>query len=74
MVGGTTMNEVFIDIRGIDELEKQFTTDLVSVEQLVVCIQNLTGEIDELKEKIQDLQNPEEPDNDSWREYKEKWI
>ena len=64
------MNEVFIDIRGIDELEKQFTTDLVSVEQLVVCIQNLTGEIDELKEKIQDLQNPEEPDYDEWREHK----
>ena len=62
------MNEVFIDIRGIDELEKQFDTDLVSVEKLVVCIQNLTGEIEELKEKIEELETPE---SEKWSEY---WI
>ena len=61
------MNEVFIDVRGLD-IKDYFTTDLVSVEQLVVCIENLTDEIETLKEKIEDL---EQTENEKWTDY---WI
>lgn len=53
------MSEVFIDVRDID-IKDYFTTDLVSVEQLVVCIQDLTGEIEELKEREQDIEKVRE--------------
>lgn len=59
------MDEIFIDVRGLD-IEKHFDTDLVSVEQLIVCIENLTGEVEELKEKIEELEMPED---EKWSKY-----
>lgn len=53
------MSEVFIDVRDID-IKDYFTTDLVSVEQLVVCIQDLTGKIEELEEREQDIEKVRE--------------
>ena len=61
------MNEVFIDVRGLDNKD-YFTTALLSVEQWVVCIENLTDEIETLKEKIEDL---EQTENEKWTDY---WI
>lgn len=61
------MNEVFIDVRDTG-IEKHFDTDLVSIEQLIVCIENQDAEIENLKEKIEDLEMPEE---EKWTNY---WI
>lgn len=62
------MNEVFIDVRGL-AIEKYFTTDLVSIDQLVGCIEDLEVEIDILKERIQEMKEPYEDDPyDKWRD------
>ena len=62
------MNEVFIDVRNLG-IEKYFTTDLVSIDQLIGCIEDLEVEIDILKERIQEMKEPYEDDEyDKWRD------
>ena len=62
------MNEVYINVKGL-EIDKYFTTDLVSIDQLVTCIVDLEVEIDILKEKIQEMKEPYEDDPyDKWRD------
>ena len=52
-----------------DGKRKYFTTDLVSIDQLVTCIVDLEVEIDILKEKIQEMKEPYEDDPyDKWRD------
>lgn len=64
------MNEVFIDVRNLG-IEKYFTTDIVSIDQLIGCIEDLECEIGILKEKIEELKNPSEPDAyDTWHDRK----
>ena len=47
------MNEVYIDVRGLG-IEELFTTDFVSVEQLVACIEDLQCDIRNLKEQLEE--------------------
>lgn len=52
------MNEVYIDMRKENEwIRKYFKKDLVSVEDLIGCIENLDCEIDSLNEKIEELES-----------------
>lgn len=68
------MDEVFIDIRNENKwIQKYFTTDFVSIENLLGVIQDLDEEVEELKYKIKELEdeinNPYEEDAyDKWRE------
>lgn len=58
------MNEVFIDMRyQNDWIKKYFNADFVSVEQLIGCIEDLDGEIESLKEKIEELTTTEEDED-----------
>lgn len=55
------MNEVFIDIKKENEwIRKYFNTDLVSIDKLLWVIEDLDEEIDYLKERIHELEHPEE--------------
>ena len=57
------MDEVFIDMRyQNDWIKKYFNADFVSISQLIGCIEDLDGEIELLKEKIEEIKNPEEQD------------
>lgn len=50
------MDEVFIDIRKENTgIRKYFDTDFVSTEQLLATIEDLDGEVENWKEKYQDL-------------------
>ena len=51
------MDEVFIDIRKENRwIRKYFDTDYVSIEQLLATIEDLDGEVENWKEKYQDLE------------------
>ena len=51
------MDEVFIDIRKENTwIRKYFDTDFVSIEQLLATIEDLDGEVENWKEKYQDLE------------------
>ena len=55
------MNEVFIDMRKEDkDVSKYFRADLVSIDNLISCIQDLDGEIENLKEQKQDIDEVKE--------------
>ena len=55
------MNEVYIDIRQENEwIRKYFTTDWVSVKQLLDCIEELDDAKATLIEQIQELSKSEE--------------
>lgn len=57
------MDEVYIDMRyQNDWIKKYFNADFVSISQLIGCIEDLDGEIELLKEKIEEIKNPEEQD------------
>ena len=61
------MNEVFINIKNEDEsIRKYFTTDLVSIDQLVGLIIDLDYEIDKMQEEIDDLKEIDEEKYDKW--------
>ena len=48
------MNEVFIDMRKENEwIKKYFNSDLVSIEQLIACIEDLDGKVEHLKEEYE---------------------
>ena len=50
------MNEVFVDVRKESSMIREyFNTDLVTVEELIVAIEDLSGEIEHLKEIIEEL-------------------
>ena len=67
------MNEVYIDMRKENEwIRKYFDKDLVSVQDLLACIEDLDCEIDSLKEQIEDMKQPDEEDvMDIWKAKKE---
>ena len=51
------MDEVYIDMRKENEwIRKYFTSDLVSIEDLLGCIEDLDGEIEHWKEKYEELE------------------
>ena len=51
------MNEVFIDIRKENAwIRKYFNADFVSIDQLIGVIEDLDGEVENWKEKYQDLE------------------
>lgn len=50
------MDEVYIDIRKENAgIQKHFNADFVSIEQLLATIEDLDSEIENLKEKYDDL-------------------
>lgn len=50
------MNEVYIDMRKENEwIRKYFKKDLVSIEELIGCIEDLDSEVERLNEKNEDL-------------------
>lgn len=64
------MDEVYVDMRKENEwIRKYFHADFVSVSQLIGCIEDLDGEIELLKEKLEEV--AEEPDEyDKWHDNK----
>ena len=68
------MNEVYIDMRKQNEwIRKYFNADLVSIDQLIGCIEDLDGAIENLKGQIEDMKSSNEPDEyDIWKE--QKWT
>ena len=64
------MNKVLVDIRNESEwIQQYFTSDLVTIDNLLDVIDNLHNEVESLKEKIEDMRTPNEPDEyDIWRE------
>ena len=65
------MDKVLINIEEEEWLHKFFNTDYVSVDDLFNCIEKLDSEIYELKERIEELTDPEfdKPDAyDIWRD------
>lgn len=66
------MDEVYVDMRyQNDWIKKYFNADFVSVAQLLGCIEDLDGEIENLKEKIEEMENPPEEDvYDKWHDNK----
>jgi tetrahydromethanopterin S-methyltransferase subunit B len=64
------MKEVYIRRDELNEwIAKHFTKDLLSIEDLIGCIEELDYRIDDLKEKLDRYENPEEEWNG--REYGE---
>jgi len=58
------MKEVYIRRDELNEwIAKHFTKDLLSIEDLIGCIEELDYRIDDLKEKLDGYENPEE----EWR-------
>lgn len=68
------MDEVYIDMRKQNRwISKYFNKDLVSVDELLGCIEDLDGEIDHLKERIEELENPYNPEEDFMFVAKRQW-
>lgn len=66
------MDEVYVDMRKENEwIRKYFHADFVSVSQLIGCIEDLDGEIELLKEKLEESAEENEPDAfDEWHDKK----
>lgn len=64
------MEEIFIDIRKENEwIRKYFTSDLISINQLLGIIEDLDSEVEYLKEQIEDMKIKNEPDYyDIWKD------
>ena len=65
------MDKVLINIEEEEWLHKFFNTDVISIDDLFNCIEKLDSEIYELKERIEELTDPEfgKPDAyDEWRD------
>lgn len=55
------MNEVFIKIKGYAYLEKVFKDkDLVSADELITKLEELSDEVEYLEEKVNDMENDRE--------------
>lgn len=69
------MNEVYIDMRKENKwISKYFTKDLVSVSDLLDCIEDLDSENEKLKLEIEELKTPDEdPDDDFMQLAKSRW-
>ena len=69
------MNEVYIDMRKENKwISKYFTKDLVSVSDLLDCIEDLDSENEKLKLEIEELKTPnEDPDDDFMQLAKNRW-
>ena len=62
------MEEVLIDLRKYD-LADRLHLDLISVDSLLRELEDALDTIDSLKEQIEDLQTPHEPDAfDEWHD------
>ena len=62
------MNEVLIDLRKFD-LADRLNMDMISVDSLLRELEDALETIDALKEEIEDLKTPTEPDFfDEWRD------
>lgn len=58
------MNEVFVDVRKESSMIREyFKADLVTVEELIVAIEDLSDEKEHLEERIEEL-----------KEYKEQYC
>ena len=57
------MSEIMIDLRKYD-LADRLKVDMISVESLLNELENALDEIDSLKEQIEELNTPKEPDID----------
>jgi len=65
------MDKILINIEEEEWLHKFFNKDIVSVDELLNCIERLDSEVYELKEEIENLNDPEygKPDSyDMWRD------
>ena len=65
------MDKILINIEEEEWLKKFFNTDYVSIDDLFNCIEKLDSEIYDLKERIEELTDPEygKPDEyDKWRD------
>ena len=52
------MNEVYILKDDLNSwISKYFNKDLISIDDLISCIEDLDGEIDELREQLEDKEN-----------------
>lgn len=55
------MNNVFIKKEELNEwLRKYFNGDLISINDMISVMEDLVGEIDRLKEKIEDIEQDKE--------------
>ena len=69
------MDEVYIDMRKENKwISKYFTKDLVSIDELLNCIEDLDSEIENLKLEIEELKTPsEDTDDDFMQLAKSRW-
>jgi hypothetical protein len=66
------MEEIMINIKGWNSIlnKKYKDKDLISLEDLIADYENALGEIEELEDKIEELQNPEEYEEDRYEDIK----
>lgn len=66
------MEEIMINIKGWNSIlnKKYKDKDLISLEDLIADYENALGEIEELEDKIKELQNPEEYEEDRYEDIK----
>lgn len=57
------MSEIMVDLRKYD-LADRLKVDMISIESLLNELENALDEIDSLKEQIEELNTPKEPDID----------
>ena len=63
------MDEIYVKTNYHNILEKLFDKDLVSIDDLLDMLDEQYYEIEHLKEELDDLKNPSEPDNyDAWHD------
>lgn len=80
------MKEVYVNIKDLGEcylkdyLEKEFKKDLISVDELLTLTESLIADVDELKEKFEDLERDVEenyrpiPVNEQYEVYDSDFI
>ena len=73
------MEQVYINLKNLGEcylkdyLDKEFNRDLISVQDLLATIEDLIDEkegLEEQLEKIENVNNQDEPDYDYYEEWK----
>lgn len=66
------MEEIMINIKEWNSIlnKKYKDKDLISLEDLIADYENALGEIEELEDKIKELQNPEEYEEDRYEDIK----